>query len=303
MNYKKNYSDYINYVKSLDRRKDGNMYYEIHHIYPRCLGGSDDVENLILLTSREHFLAHYLLMKIYKDNKEFYQLVKAFTCMTRMNKSQLRYVNSKLYDYGKKLWSSYMKENNPMKDLEIAKKVSLSKKGKSIYDGLSQEESCVLHERLSDSHKGITVGELNGAYGKGGFCNKTREEMIVISKNISNRRNNMSKKAKDSFSKKLSDAHLGVNVWEKLSEAEKLAAKEKLSIATTGDKNPRSRHIFCKELNVCFGTMQEASKILNLSLYEIRGMLNENKSYNNLFLTEISSDEYLNKLEEYRSIK
>ena len=296
MNYKKNYNDYINYVKSLDRRKDGNVYYEKHHVCPRCLGGNDDSGNLVLLTVREHFLAHYLLMKIYKDDKEFYQLVKAFTCMTRINASHLRYVNSKLYDCGKKLWSSYMKDNNPMKDLAIAKKVSLSKKGRSIYDGLTQEECCVLHEHLSESHKGITVGKLNGAYGKGGFYNKTKEEMLVISKNISDGRNNMSKEAKDSFSRKLSDAHLGVNTWEKLSEAEKLVAKEKLSIATTGDKNPRSRHIFCKELNIYFGTMQEASKILNLSLDKIRKMLNNGNSYNEKTLVEITKDEFFNKV-------
>ena len=222
MNYKKNYNDYINYVKSLDRRKDGNVYYE----NTPYLSLDVEVEmmmwgNLDILDAREHFLAHYLLMKIYKDDKEFYQLVKAFTCMTRIKASHLRYVNSKLYDCGKKLWSSYMKDNNPMKDLAIAKKVSLSKKGRSIYDGLTQEECCVLHEHLSESHKGITVGKLNGAYGKGGFYNKTKEEMLVISKNISDGRNNMSKEAKDSFSRKLSDAHLGVNTWEKIIRSRK----------------------------------------------------------------------------------
>ena len=72
----------------------------------------------------------------------------------------------------------------------------------------------------------------------------------------------------------------------------KLVAKEKLSIATTGDKNPRSRHIFCKELNIYFGTMQEASKILNLSLDKIRKMLNNGNSYNEKTLVEITKDEF-----------
>lgn len=57
MDYEKNYYDYINYVKNIDRKLD---YSEIHHIIPRCLGGSNDKSNLVVLTAREHFLAHYL---------------------------------------------------------------------------------------------------------------------------------------------------------------------------------------------------------------------------------------------------
>lgn len=37
---------------------------ERHHILPRSLGGSDDPENLVLLTPREHFVAHRLLVKM-----------------------------------------------------------------------------------------------------------------------------------------------------------------------------------------------------------------------------------------------
>jgi hypothetical protein len=45
-------------------------YYEKHHIIPRCLGGADDKDNLVLLTAREHFLCHKLLCKIYPNNKK-----------------------------------------------------------------------------------------------------------------------------------------------------------------------------------------------------------------------------------------
>ena len=70
MNYKKNYDDYISYVKTLNRKKldrsdPDYVYYECHHIIPRCMGGVDNTYNLVLLTAREHYLAHYLLTKIY----------------------------------------------------------------------------------------------------------------------------------------------------------------------------------------------------------------------------------------------
>lgn len=43
-------------------------YTEIHHIIPRCMGGSDDSTNLTHLTPEEHYIAHQLLVKIYPNN-------------------------------------------------------------------------------------------------------------------------------------------------------------------------------------------------------------------------------------------
>jgi hypothetical protein len=74
MNYKKIYNSLIE--RSRHRVLEG--YYEKHHIVPRCLGGSDDVENLANLTPEEHYLAHQLLVKIYPDNAS---LLKAAVMM------------------------------------------------------------------------------------------------------------------------------------------------------------------------------------------------------------------------------
>lgn len=41
-------------------------YVEMHHIVPRSAGGADTAENLVALTAREHFLAHWLLYRIYR---------------------------------------------------------------------------------------------------------------------------------------------------------------------------------------------------------------------------------------------
>ena len=35
MNYEKNYYDYINYVKTLNRKRGDGNYYERHHIKPK----------------------------------------------------------------------------------------------------------------------------------------------------------------------------------------------------------------------------------------------------------------------------
>ncbi len=52
----------LNRVK-LSKDNADYVYYEKHHIVPRSLGGSNDPDNLILLTAREHFIAHLLLPK------------------------------------------------------------------------------------------------------------------------------------------------------------------------------------------------------------------------------------------------
>ena len=44
-------------------------YYEAHHILPKCLGGDDSKENLVLLTAKEHFICHLLLEKMYPNEK------------------------------------------------------------------------------------------------------------------------------------------------------------------------------------------------------------------------------------------
>jgi len=43
-------------------------YVEVHHVVPRCLGGSDDLLNLVALPARAHFVAHQLLVKMHPDS-------------------------------------------------------------------------------------------------------------------------------------------------------------------------------------------------------------------------------------------
>jgi hypothetical protein len=44
-------------------------YYEAHHIIPKCMGGADSKDNLVLLTAKEHFICHLLLEKMYPNEK------------------------------------------------------------------------------------------------------------------------------------------------------------------------------------------------------------------------------------------
>lgn len=44
-------------------------YKERHHIVPKCIGGTNDKDNLIDLYAREHFIAHKLLAIETNDSK------------------------------------------------------------------------------------------------------------------------------------------------------------------------------------------------------------------------------------------
>jgi len=84
MNYAKIYENLMNKAKSLDRVKGENEYFESHHVVPNFLfknrkrrsgpaghleGDPDASANLVLLTAREHFLSHLLLVKIYSGTR------------------------------------------------------------------------------------------------------------------------------------------------------------------------------------------------------------------------------------------
>lgn len=66
MNYKKIYDALVEKasIRGLDKSQHEG-YFEIHHITPRCLGGGDNPENLVMFTAREHILAHLFLWKAY----------------------------------------------------------------------------------------------------------------------------------------------------------------------------------------------------------------------------------------------
>lgn len=90
MNYAKVYKSLIN--KALTRSKcDG--YIEKHHIIPRCLGGSNNVSNLVRLTAEEHFIAHLLLAKMYPDER--YLSVAVLLMRGRKTKTYVK--NSRFY--------------------------------------------------------------------------------------------------------------------------------------------------------------------------------------------------------------
>ena len=90
MDYAKHYNLLIETRKNRIPVKE--IYYEKHHIIMRSMGGSNKKENIILLTAREHFIAHWPLWRIHR-NKES---ANAFFSMCRKSKNQQRLISSSI---------------------------------------------------------------------------------------------------------------------------------------------------------------------------------------------------------------
>lgn len=63
MDYSRIYREFITNRRILEPSIEG--YYEVHHITPRCLGGTDKQSNLIRLVAQDHYFAHKLLAQIH----------------------------------------------------------------------------------------------------------------------------------------------------------------------------------------------------------------------------------------------
>ena len=63
---------------------------ERHHIIPQSLGGSNDKDNLVYLSCREHFLCHWLLVKI-TEGESYHKMVYALMGMRAENEHHDRY--------------------------------------------------------------------------------------------------------------------------------------------------------------------------------------------------------------------
>ena len=64
--YTRWYYNIISHAKA--RILSSDIYVEKHHIIPKSLGGNNSKENIALLTAREHFICHLLLIKMTTGN-------------------------------------------------------------------------------------------------------------------------------------------------------------------------------------------------------------------------------------------
>ena len=152
------------YNQIIDRTKGRVLEppFERHHIKPRSLGGTDDKENIAFITPREHFICHWLLIKM-TTGEEHYKMLNALRMMRAENPGQKRYktkITSRVYEsikleYAKLQSEKVRGENNPM----YGDKFYRSEEGKQRQreavlgenNGAKQEEA---RQKIANSKKG-----------------------------------------------------------------------------------------------------------------------------------------------------
>ncbi len=138
-------------LRALNRILPNNIYTETHHILPKSIYPqySNDKDNLVTLTAREHFICHWLLTKIINDNRTIYAL-----SMMIPNKTGNRYFPKSSIVY-QKLKEQFSLNNKGMSDHKwytngIENKVI--KNTKKIPNGF------ILGRTFSDTHKNKLKG-------------------------------------------------------------------------------------------------------------------------------------------------
>lgn len=160
--YKKTYDALIEKGRQRGNcKKDFQYYTESHHVIPICMGGKDGEQ--VLLTAREHLIAHMLLTRIYPDSLSLFNACMAMTMKTKDREgmklstrtlSDIRENFSRLKK-GKK-WTEEQKEkfSKRRKELklkhseETKKKISKANKGRKNTPEQLEKQSKALKGRI-----------------------------------------------------------------------------------------------------------------------------------------------------------
>lgn len=127
MNYQRIYDQLIDRAKNELRIKSKDVYYEKHHIIPKCLGGTNDKDNLVLLTAKEHFIAHKLLCEIYLTNSKLHYAL--WRMMNLQNHDHKRNYNIGSIEYTRR----------KLIHQQLTRSLGISNKGRLVADDIKQK--------------------------------------------------------------------------------------------------------------------------------------------------------------------
>jgi hypothetical protein len=151
MNYQRLYDQL---VAKAQKRGTPEGYFERHHIIPRSMGGSNDKNNLVDFTAREHFIAHFLLAKIHGGTQ--------WAAVTKMsgNKNKSGFLfKSRLYEIARVKNALYVSESQKgiKKSKESVEKMQQKLTGRKLSDdhkkAISLGGKNIKKKPLSDSHR------------------------------------------------------------------------------------------------------------------------------------------------------
>jgi len=140
-------------------------YSEKHHIIPKSMGGTDARSNLIALTPRQHFVAHWMLWKAYGGS-----MGRAFFMMSNFGKYGK--VNSRTYamaraDYSEQVSIQMTGKVMPPISEETRQKMSQSATGRKVSDATKAKISAFQTGRKASEETKRKVSEAKKGKGNG----------------------------------------------------------------------------------------------------------------------------------------
>jgi len=163
------YTKWYNQIIEKSRKTTYDGYTETHHIIPKCLGGSNSLDNLIKLSAREHFICHLLLTKMVigdKKSKMFYSL-SMMRAANRYHQRDFK-INSKIFEIIRINLSNAMKEKWT-KELRVKKSIEMTGENNHFYGKKHSKETL---EKLKNKHVSIKTRKLISLNQKERFKNQ-----------------------------------------------------------------------------------------------------------------------------------
>ena len=187
MNYLKHY---CNLIRKAENRVPPEGYTEKHHTFPVSIFGKN--KRIVVLTAREHYIAHALLEKICikKYGLEHYKTQKMTYAHLSMNSGENRYYNSYLYENAKNRHSKNLKN----KWNENGRREKLSKNNPSHRPEVKEKQKKSALERWNrEGERERMLGKNNHFYGRI-HTKETREKIGEKSKERVSGKNNPNSK-------------------------------------------------------------------------------------------------------------
>jgi len=227
-----NYSSIYN--KLIQHRKKSELLEtevsEVHHIVPVSHGGTNEKENLVRLTPREHYIAHRLLYKIHNDKSMLY----AIWIMSHTREGLK--ISSRTYQRLKEDFSQANSgKNNPMygkpslfkgipRSQEVRDKISKTLSGRLLTDEVKHKiSSANKGNSVSNEHKQKISTSMTGV-------KKTPEHSANISKGkLGNSYGPMREEHKQKISKSLKGKIKSTEHIKKIADANRGVKKTPLS--------------------------------------------------------------------------
>lgn len=162
---------YISFVErcQLKNEKILEGYYEKHHICPKAKDAFPEYkdfrkfpQNCILLTAKQHFIAHMILWKAYPQLRS---VRETFWIMSNIENRKIR---SRFYEILKqeKSVSTSICHTGKIVSKITREKLSVYRKGKTYNEIMGEEKASELKQRQSAQRKGKYTGKDNPMFGK-----------------------------------------------------------------------------------------------------------------------------------------